>query len=81
MFWRILLFLLIGFEWIKSNQVLGANRALFPMNEKPIDENLTAGSRTAEFDSGEILRRDKRYLLFSGGGISKVSFHKVFVKH
>lgn len=58
------------------NVVFCGKSALFSLNdaENHIHENFNANdNRDSLFDTGKILKRDKRYLLWTGGGISKVN--------
>lgn len=47
----------------------GGNSVLLPMDND--NRNQTSDDRLV-FNSDKILKRDKRYLLWTGGGISKV---------
>lgn len=74
MFYLDLLLLAIYLNVFGLNGVIGGEIALLPSNNE-LDINSTSSDHIM-FDKGEILSRNKRYLLFTGGGISKVSKSK-----
>lgn len=77
-----LLFALILIEIIGLNEIIGGKSALYsPDHAKNNGANSKNGTGDdyITMDAGKILKRDKRYLLFTGGGISKVfkSFFRI----
>lgn len=71
MFCKILFCLIVCSNLIGPNSVRCGNSAFFPNDDDQNHRNSTTDSQMT-FDSTKILKRDKRYLLFTGGGISKV---------
>lgn len=76
MFCKILLCLSVCLSLIGPNSVRCGNSAFFPNDNEQNHRNSTTHNQMA-FDSTKILKRDKRYLLWTGGGISKVCMKKM----
>lgn len=71
-FWCLFTILSL-FTW---NVVFCGKSVLFPLNEKEnhVNEYMNANNdNDFLLDTGKILKRDKRYLLWINGGISKVN--------
>lgn len=71
-FWCLFTILAL-FTW---NVVFCGKSALLSLNEKEnlVKEDINAnGDNDFLLDTGKILKRDKRYLLWTNGGISKVN--------
>lgn len=75
MFCKILICSSVCLILISPNSVRCGNSAFFPNDDDQSHRNSTADNQMA-FDSTKILKRDKRYLLFTGGGISKVCMNE-----
>lgn len=71
MFCKICFGLSVCLILISPNSVRCGNSALFPNDDDQRHRNSTTDNQMT-FDSTKILKRDKRYLLWTGGGISKV---------
>lgn len=52
--------------------MLNAAKSIFHPTNDMINMNKDHSESYVHLSDGKILKRDKRYLLFSGGGISKV---------
>lgn len=76
MFCKVLFALSICLSLISPNSVRCGNSAFFPSDNDQIHRNLTTDNQMV-FDSTKILKRDKRYLLWTGGGISKVCMNEM----
>lgn len=68
---RLFLFTLFLIKLIGLNGVNGGKSAMLTLTSVNQIKNVTNGDSIV-IDTGKILKRDKRFLLFSGGGISKV---------
>lgn len=71
MYLQKFLFILISIFSIELLPCYCGNTLLTPSTEVKRKSNNTLNTHMT-YDSDKILKRDKRYLLFTGGGISKV---------
>lgn len=67
-------FLCLFVLYLFYNAVFCGRSALFHETENQAPDFGSANDGSSDFllDTGKILKRDKRYLLFTNGGISKV---------
>lgn len=73
-------FLVIFIEMMKVQRSNGAQKTLHHLNDV---RNLSHHSDVIDhiqLDDGKVLKRDKRFLLFSGAGIAKVNDKLSIVK-
>lgn len=79
MYLQKLLFILVSIVSIELFPCHCGNTLLTPLAEIKRKSNNTLSTHMT-YDSERILKRDKRYLLFSGSGISKVKHFYFFQK-